>query len=116
MRTSAALLFLLLQLRPLAAAVVCLHNMSSGTECSMPARDDRSAPSQVPTPLPQHSEHSVPSPGCPAAELCISPAPVVEPAVPVFSLVMPDHESAAWLTPTFHSAEPVAPPAPPPNA
>ena len=116
MKAPASLLFLLLQLRPLAAAAVCLHNMSSGTECPMPAGDDRSAPGQVPVQLPQHSDHSTPSPGCPAAELCVSPAPVVEPAVPVFSLVTPDHGIAPWFTATIHSAEPAAPPAPPPNA
>jgi hypothetical protein len=115
MRTRAALLFFLLQLRPLAAAVVCLHNMASGTECPMPAPDERSAPGRVPVPLPQHSDHSSPLPGCPAAELCVSPAPVVEPAMPVFSLVIPDHAIAPWFTSTIHSAEAAAPPAPPPN-
>ena len=35
MKTAATLLLLLLQLKPLAAAVVCFENASSGTECPM---------------------------------------------------------------------------------
>lgn len=107
-------LLLLLQLRPFAAAAVCLHQ-SQGAEqpCDMPM-------GAAPTSNDQGQRHSTrpsQSPGCPLAQLCALSAPVVVPAVLVGPTV---RVTVASVAPVYvasnHTAEPVAPPVPPPNS
>ncbi|HEV8149056.1 MAG TPA: hypothetical protein VGP61_02625 [Gemmatimonadales bacterium] len=107
-RAPAALLLFLLQLKPLAAAAICFREASSGTECPMPG--------QAPTPLPRHSGPEAPPPGCPAAAVCAAVAPALAAVTAVLSTNPLESATTSWFVPGFHSADPVAPPAPPPNA
>jgi len=107
-RAPIAVLLFLLQLKPLAAAVVCLREATSATECPMPG--------QTPAPLPHGSDPGAPPPGCPAAAVCAAVAPALAAITADFVTNPLAHETTAWFVPGFHSADPVAPPAPPPNA
>ena len=109
---AAALLLLLLQLKPLVGAAVCFQNLSTGTECPMP---NDPAPGPAPTPLPHDPGRGIPSPGCPAADFCAL-APALGAVPGVFSADVSEHQTTPAFVLRFHSADPVAPPAPPPNA
>lgn len=108
-RFPVALLLLLLQVKPLAAAVICLRDASPASECPMPGQ----APS--PAPAPHGSDHGAPA-GCPAAAVCAAAAPALGAFTTSFSTSPLEHLSNTWFVSKLHSADPVAPPAPPPNA
>lgn len=107
-------LLLLLQLRPFAAAAVCLHQ-SQGTEqpCAMPMGSAPSSDDQGQ----RHSTQPSQSPDCPLAQLCALTAPVVIPAIVIGPSVQ---VTVSAVVPVYvasnHTAEPVAPPVPPPNS
>ena len=107
-RAHTAALLLLLQLRPLGAAVVCLRETTSAAECPMPG--------QTPAPLPHGTDPGTPPPGCPAAAVCAAVAPALAAITAGFSTQTLEQATPSWFVPGFHSADPVAPPAPPPNA
>lgn len=113
MRAAATLLFLLLQLKPLVGAAVCFQNLSTGSECPMPASQ---APGQPPAPLPHDPGHGFPTPGCPAADFCASFAPAVGAVPAILSTPTSEHSTNSWFLPGLHSVDPAAPPAPPPNS
>ena len=107
MRLVIATLLLLIQLRPLAAGVVCLEQTLGSEECAMPAHvTSVSAPGEAP---------SVPH-NCPDAVLC-SPAGI---AIVQSAVKLPaPHEavsSATELAPASHPKAAHAPPFHPPRA
>lgn len=104
-------LMLLLQLRPFAAAAVCLRP-SQGTQqpCDMPM-------GTVPASDNQGQRHPSQTPECPLAQLCALAAPGVVPVAFVTPTVRVTVAAVASVyLASNHTAEPVAPPVPPPNS
>lgn len=116
MRAVPALLLILLQLRPLAGAVVCLHNLATGMECPMPDHPDGSAPARAPAPPAPQAGHGIPGSGCPAADFCAPMAPAIAAVPSPFVGMISEHSIGMLFRHGLHSTEPAAPPAPPPNA
>ncbi|MGH7594432.1 MAG: hypothetical protein ACRELE_11375 [Gemmatimonadales bacterium] len=112
---TAATLMLLLQLRPFAAAAVCLHQMQGSDQAcamSMPA-----SASPADNHAQQHPTRSPQTADCPLAELCAVPAAVVLPVA--FVAVTSGTTVIVTASPyvrSIHPADPVAPPVPPPNS
>jgi hypothetical protein len=107
MRIAIALLLLLVQLRPLAAGVVCLERVLQSEECAMPVQEPGvSQPDQ-----PRTAPHR-----CPDAILCSPPTPAVLAA----SLTISDGGHPAALPPELMPVTPtgpaLAPPFHPPRA
>lgn len=110
-----AMLMLLLQLRPFAAAAVCLHqSQATNQPCVMPMLADDSLAANHSQQQPPHSPHPA---GCPLAQLCAVPASVV---LPVAFVAEISRTTVIVTTSPYvgsiHPADPVAPPVPPPNS
>lgn len=110
----AATLMLLLQLRPIAAAAVCLDQAASVEKpCEMPM-------GSAPVSDGHGQQRSAPrsqSTSCPLAQLCAMSGPVVVPAI----IVAPTGRvTLAAAAPTYlvsnRTTDPIAPPVPPPNS
>ncbi|MGQ0703242.1 MAG: hypothetical protein ACT4PM_08940 [Gemmatimonadales bacterium] len=111
MRT-AALLLLLLQIKPLAAAVICL-DASARTECEMPAHEENgSMPDRMPA---DQEDFGGSVPGCFAVTICSSGTPALEARLVELPTPWWHAEAPVWFVPEGHSADPTAPPPPPPN-
>lgn len=106
MKPVAALLLLILQLKPLVGAALCVQNLSTRSECPMPSGES----GQAPAPVPQDPGH-----GCPAAAFCASVAPAIGAFPVVFFMAASEHSASTWFLPGLHSIARAAPPAPPPN-
>ena len=116
MRVPAALLLLVLQLKPLVGALVCFQTPFPASECPMPDGRGGSVPGQAPAPLPHDFGHGAPAPACPAADFCAAAAPAIGAVATILAPLLSTHATAIRFVLRLHSTEPVAPPAPPPNA
>ncbi len=114
MRSIAAALFLFLQLRPLVGAAICFEMTPTANHCTMPEPDQ--VPRHDSPAHPGTSDGGANAPGCPVTAFCASSAPSLAPVSTSLSVPMFDHGTPIGPVPNAHSAEPTAPPAPPPNA
>ncbi len=112
MRVAAAVLLLVLQLKPLVGTAICIENLSTTGECPMPIGQ---APGQTPAPAPHEPGHGFPAPGCPAADFCAPLAPAIGAVPVILSTPISERGTSTSFLPGLHSVEPAAPPAPPPN-
>lgn len=115
MLRSVATLLLLLQLRPFAAAAICLQeSLATGETCEMAMAGDPAGS--------KDTSPSAPSPGptsdCTLAQLCAMPAGAVLSIQPVWSAVTV--EAMTTVVPPYLNRliaiDPAAPLVPPPNA
>ncbi|HEX9755178.1 MAG TPA: hypothetical protein VGA42_05695 [Gemmatimonadales bacterium] len=111
----AAVLLLLLQLRPVAGMALCLHQAAAAEECAgsmdeMPA--DSRGSSQPDLPL----GSGVPAHECSFAEVCNTPVPAILELPAILSLAVAQIDPAVSRTPSLRGADPLPPPPPPPNA
>ena len=107
MRVVVAVVLLLIQLRPLAGAVVCLEQSMADQECAMPEHGLRVTEAS-------ESKQSVPV-GCQATALC-GPAGLAIPQTEIrFSLVQTPLASRVGLDPAHRGGPALAPPFHPPR-
>jgi len=104
--------FLLLELQPLAGAAICIERVPSGADCPMPEDSEPTHGSPTHSPAGQ-----IPggSPLCQAIAFCVG-GPALAVAAEGLSQSAPVQGASIVFESTLHSADPVAPPAPPPNS
>jgi hypothetical protein len=107
MRLVVALVLLLIQLRPLAGAVVCLEQTVASQECAMPEHGPGVTEQSDGT-------QSVPA-GCQATALCSPAGLAVSQAAIRLALAPPPVASDVSLEPTHRSSPSLAPPFHPPR-
>ena len=109
MRLLVALLLLVIQLRPVAGAAVCLEQAMADQECAMPEHGDG-----VTEPSGDGDEQSVPA-GCLATALCTPAGVAVSQGAVTLELTRAAVTLVPALKPVQHRSPPLAPPFHPPR-
>ena len=110
----AAIVLLLLQLRPVAGMALCLHQAAAAEECAG-SMDEKPADSRGSSQPDLPVRDGVPVHECSLAEVCNTPVPAVLELPAILSLAAAHVDPAISRIPSLHAAEPFPPPAPPPN-
>ena len=109
-----ATVLLLCQLRPVMAVAACMTGSHAATECEM-TDSSRAVPARGGSP--DHSSTPMPSCECPAMPLCGVGTAVILSSIARQEISPPAGLAVAPSAPdVLHTADPIAPPVPPPNA
>jgi hypothetical protein len=105
MRAAFAFAFILLMLKPLAGAAVCLEREMTRDDCAMAEEGFPAAPASDELPH-----------GCALLDACAAPAPSTVPVSVEIPVLAAAHPFSSGILTLIHSVDPTAPPAPPPNS